>query len=102
MNKIRDGDLYKIMDIHGVSFEIRYGYYEEFERDHHDPVPIYPDLATEPRYTPYGRPLVTAMQNACDSFEGADPELGCYGCKYYKEENDLIGTCQNEKRRKTT
>ena len=96
MNKIRDGDLYKIININGVSFEIRYGYYEEFERDHHDPVPIYPDFIEKPFYDPEGRPFVTAMQNACDLFDGADPELGCYGCKYYKEEIDLIGICRKQ------
>jgi hypothetical protein len=32
MDRIKDGDLYKTIRIFGKDFEIRYGYYEEFEK----------------------------------------------------------------------
>ena len=40
MHKIRDGDIYKIIELHGSTFELRYGYYEEYERGREEPVPI--------------------------------------------------------------
>ena len=93
MSKIRDGDLYRTIRLNGKEIEIRYGFYEEFERGHHDPVPIYPNLKTEPIYDEDGAPYVTAMQDVCSRFEGGDPELGCYSCKHYKEREELIGVC---------
>ncbi|MBE6629774.1 MAG: hypothetical protein E7624_02870 [Ruminococcaceae bacterium] len=95
----RDGDLYKRITLHGVSFELRYGYYEEFERASGEPIPIYPDFEKEPRYTAEGHPFVTAMQNACPHHHGADPEYGCHGCLYYKEGEELIGICTCEQRK---
>ena len=92
--KFKEGDLYMNIDIEGRVFEIRYGYYEDFERDHNDPVPIYPDFLKEPIYVG-GTPLVTAMQDACDRFNGKDASLGCISCKYYEPFEDLIGKCTN-------
>ncbi len=39
----REGDLFKIIELHGATFEIRYGYYEDIDRKY-DPVVIYPDF----------------------------------------------------------
>lgn len=94
MNHIRDGDLYKTITVDGVVFELRYGYYEEYERGRSEPVPIYPDLRAEPKYLSDGTPIVTAMQEACDGFVGDDRELGCYGCRHFEECEDLIGLCR--------
>ena len=33
MCKAKDGDLYKTVTLHGISFELRYGYYEDYERN---------------------------------------------------------------------
>ena len=96
MNKICDGDLYKNIHIQGKTFEIRYGYYEEFERSRSEPVPIYPDFIAEPIYTEDGYPFVTAMQESCELFDGNDRELGCYGCRHFHECEDLIGICESE------
>lgn len=99
MSNIRDGDLYKIINIDGIAFEIRYGYYEEFERDRSEPMPIYPDLISTPRYTTDGSPIVTAMQDVCHGFEGGDRDLGCYGCRHFRECEDLIGICHHPERK---
>lgn len=97
IEKPRDRDLYKIININGKEFEIRYGYYEEYERERHDPVPILPDFLKDPVYTDEGYPFVTAIQAVCEEFDGTDSELGCFGCKYYKEESEFIGICHNTK-----
>ena len=99
MKKHLDGDIYKRITVFGVSFELKYGYYEEYERQSGEPVPIYPDFIGEPMYTKDGQPFVTAMQNACMHFSGEDKSLGCYGCKHFSEGEDLIGICRNDKRR---
>lgn len=96
MQRYKEGDLYKMIFVNGRVFEIRYGYYEEFERENTDPVPIYPDLLSNPIYGSDGRPLVTAMQDVCDGFHGECGEMGCYGCRHYKAADDFIGVCMNE------
>lgn len=100
MQNPKDGDLYKILFINGRVFEIRYGYYEEFERESCDPVPIYPDFGKNPVYDSDGRPFATAMQDICDHFNGGCGELGCWGCKHYRSVDDLVGICMNEKNKK--
>lgn len=95
MNKIRDGDVYKTIKINGREFEIRYGYYEEFERERTEPVPIYPDFISNPIYDEDGFPFATAMQEACDGFVGQDREFGCFGCRHFKECEDLLGICHH-------
>lgn len=100
MQNIRDGDIYKTINIDTLTFEIRYGYYEEYERGRSEPLPIYPDFISEPAYTGEGRPLVTAMQDVCQSFEGGDRDLGCYGCRHFHECEDLIGICNHPEKQK--
>ena len=99
MNKIRDGDVYKTITVQGVTFELKYGYYEEYEKSHSEPVPIYPDFRREPRHTEDGHPFVTAMQDTCEGFRGEDCSLGCYACRHFKEGEDLIGICLSADRR---
>ena len=101
MKRKRDGDIYKRISIEGVDFELRYGYYEAYERVSGDPLPIYPDFKSAPRYTADGIPFVTAMQDVCDGFSGDDGELGCYGCRYFEEREDLIGLCNFEPNRQS-
>lgn len=95
----KEGDLYKRIVIDDITFEIRYGYYEEKDRygKYNDPIPIYPNFVENPEYNNEGFPFVTAMQNVCSHFEGNDTELGCHGCKYYNEASDLIGICKKTK-----
>lgn len=100
MNDIRDGDVYKIIRVEDMTFEIKYGYYEEYERGRSEPVPIYPCFLSEPAYTDGGAPLVTAMQEACPGFEGEDRELGCFGCRHFSEWEDLIGICESPERKR--
>ena len=45
--KPKEGDLYRFIELHGKAFEIRYGYYEDIDRQY-DPMEIYPDFLKNP------------------------------------------------------
>ena len=101
MSHAKDGDLYKVVSLHGRSFELRYGYYEEREREQCEPIPIYPDFIKDPQYTAEGYPFVTQMQELCTHGESRFAEGCCVDCKYYCDGDELIGIClcpQNKKR----
>ena len=100
MNKIRDGDLYRRIKINGREIEIRYGYYADYERGRQEPLPIYPNFIAEPMYTDDGYLLATAMQDVCDRFEGGDPEMGCFSCKFFLPKEDFLGICTNDEKKK--
>ncbi len=97
MQKIRDGDLFKAVKLFGHTFELRYGYYEEYERDSGEPVPIYPDFIKHPVYRDDGFPFVTQMQELCRHGESKFKDGCCVDCRYYSHGDDLIGICTNEK-----
>ena len=94
MNKIRDGDVYKTITLHGRTFELKYGYYEEYERSSSDPIPIYPDFKKEPQFTDSGAPFVTAMQDACEYYKGNRTGDVCFGCEHYEDGEELLGICR--------
>lgn len=92
---MKEGELYKSVTVHGRTFELRYGYYDEKERfgRYSEPIPIYPDFTRDPQYTDDGQPFVTAMQDPCEHFIGRDRSIGCYGCSYFSDGDDLLGVC---------
>ena len=96
MYYIKEGELYKIIVIDDISIEIRYGYYDEKDRysKYNEPIPIFPDLFNNKLYTKTGVRIVTKMQEICDCYDGMKDVTECYGCKYYKEYEDLIGVCK--------
>jgi hypothetical protein len=96
MTRNREGELYKIIRISDLEFEIRYGYYEESDRysKYNDPIPIFPDFIKNPVYTHDGYLVVTHMQDKCEYYKGKDKIDECYGCKYYEDGIDLIGICK--------
>lgn len=98
-----EGELYKILNIYGNVFEIKYGYYEECDRNNPvvEPMPIYPDFIKNPVYTDGGLPFVTKMQDACQHYIGKEiTDKGCAECEHYKHGDELIGicTCFNNKK----
>jgi len=95
MNNVKEGDLYKIINVFGKRFEIRYGYYEERDRQgkYNEPLPIYPDFKKEPLLSADGLKFVTQMQDVCESFLGKNREFGCFGCDHYRHGADFIGLC---------
>ena len=100
MHKIRDGDLYRVVELFGQRFELHYGYYEEYERHSGEPVPIYPDFKKSPVYSENGHPFVTQMQELCAHGESKFTDGCCVDCKHYSHGDDLIGICTNEKNMK--
>lgn len=93
---IREDDIYEVLSADGGTFEIRYGYYEDFERDGSTPIPIYPDLEKSPVYGESSKYIVTFMQEPCVHYEprvdNAEPYCGC--CKHYPNNKQMINACQ--------
>lgn len=92
----KEGDLFKIIRLHGETFEIRYGFYEECDRLNHfaEPMEIYPDFIRCPRYTPEGAPFATAIQSPCEHFTGEqNANSTCEECAYYIHGEELLGIC---------
>ena len=102
MEKIKEGDLYKIIKISDKEFEIKYGYYEDDDRysQYNELIPIYPDFIKKPEYTQEGFSIVTQMQDKCKYFKGNLNDECCYKCIHYKEKEDLIGICNHHLKRK--
>ena len=95
----KEGDLYKVVNTYGRTFELKYGYYEECDRHSplvRSPVPIYPDFTKEPVYTDDGTPFVTMMHDVCPFYKGEKkrtPDSTCDECKYFKHGEDWFGIC---------
>ena len=96
MEKRKEGDLYGVVKIYGKTFEIYYGYYEEYERNsrYNDPIPIYPDFVKNPEYDADGYPIVTEMQVACPRYLGQSTEDSCGMCQYFEKGEKLFGLCK--------
>ncbi len=106
MTNIREGDLYKIVEIEGCTFEIRYGYYDpELERGNIDPMPVFPNFLKEPIYTAEGHPFVTADQEICRHFKPKPKVSGegwCNDCDHLEKYEEFIGICKCKKRKNYT
>ena len=95
----KEGELYRVVNVQGTEFELYYGYYEEDDRNNPlvEPMPIYPDLLSEPRYTQGGKRIVTRMQDACENYDGEqDSDEVCGECRRFKRCEALFGVCQTE------
>ena len=102
MEEIKEGELYKVIDVFGRKIELRYGYYEERERGRGEPIPIYPDFKKDPVYTDDGFPLVTQMQELCEAGSSPYADGYCVDCAHYMHCTDLVGICKNKKNKKNT
>ncbi|MBQ9783885.1 MAG: hypothetical protein IJW29_00085 [Clostridia bacterium] len=103
-NRIKEGDLYRRVTLYGQTFELYYGYYEEFERGHSEPIPIYPDFLAHPLYTTEGYPFATQMQDMCEkgAFRERSLQDACCGnCAYFRAGEDLFGICTCKTNQKT-
>ncbi|MBQ7343729.1 MAG: hypothetical protein IJW53_03070 [Clostridia bacterium] len=102
MNKIRDGDLYKVIRVFGVEFALYYGYYDERDREarFNEPIPIYPNFYDTPAYAADGSPFATEMQDACEYYEGRPDEDTCLFCPHFTRGDEMIGICKCGVRRK--
>lgn len=101
----KEGDLYKVVTTFGKTFELRYGYYGEQDRQNPLCIPavIYPDFTSKPLYTDDGKPFVTMMQDACKSYRGEvkrTADTTCTECKYFQRGEEWFGICKCPKNRK--
>lgn len=97
-NPPKEGELYKVIKIGRHTFELRFGYYAEFERASCEPVVIYPDLLKQKLYTEDGRRIVTAIQDPCRCYEvqgRTERDECCNDCLHYILEGDDIGICNH-------
>lgn len=101
--RIRDGDLYKVVTIDHITFEIRYGYESpETKAKGWEPTPIYPDFSQSPQYTPEGYPFVTVYQEVCEHHkpkEAVSGEDWCADCEWLEQHEAYIGICKCPLRR---
>lgn len=92
----KEGELFKVIELCGKTFEILYGFYEECDRHtkYAEPIAVYPDFAAHPIYTDDGTPFVTAIQSPCKNFDGSQDENSCCeDCAYYLHGEELLGIC---------
>ena len=94
----REGDLYKVVTTFGKTFELKYGYYGERDRQNPlcKPAVIYPDFLRDPLYTDGGEPFVTMMQDACAHYKGESrktPDTTCAECKNFQQGEEWFGIC---------
>lgn len=97
----QEGDLYRQVNISGRIFRIFYGYYEDFERAWHDPMPVYLDFLRDPVYTKEGQPIVTGMQDICCSYNGSENGDSCITCDHFSPQEDLFGLCTCPQKKNT-
>ena len=95
----REGDLYRSVTTYGKTFELRYGYYDEKDRQSPlcEPAIIYPDFLRKPLYTDEGEPFVTMMQDACLSYKGEGrrgSDTTCAECEYFQRGEEWFGICK--------
>ena len=100
----REGDLYRIVTTFGKRFELRYGFYEEKDRQNPlcAPAILYPDFLKVPQYTDTGEPFVTVMQDACAYYQGEakrTSDTSCAECKHFKQGEEWFGICECPQRR---
>lgn len=101
MKEFREGDLYKIFEVDGTQFEIRYGYECEGDRQWGEPSPVYPDFRTKPQYTKDGYQFAVAYQIECEHYEPIkkSDDDWCANCKFYDKREEYMGICRCEARR---
>lgn len=103
MEEIKEGTLYKEIEIEGVTFLIYYGYSTENEKQNGwEPAPLYPVFEEHPRYTVKGFPFANSFQDGCEYYEPKSQkkaERWCFSCKMFDQRDQLIGICTCEKRR---
>ncbi len=105
MDRINEGELYKVITVEEKSFHVYYGYYSDTEREMWEPVPIFPNFEKEPVFTNEGKPYTRADQDACEHYlpkPDVSGEDWCNDCKHFSLGEDVIGVCRCDKRKMNT
>ena len=96
-SNFQEGDLHSVITIDDHSFELRYGYCDERDRNYGEPYILYPDLKSKPVFTQDGYRIVAALQSTCSHYAAPDTEEWedcCYTCSYYSNPQAEIGICR--------
>ncbi len=100
--KIREGDVYKVFSVGGVTFKICYGYHSPEEKKREwEPTPIYPDFTETKQYTLEGYPFASVYQDICEHYKpkkNAQAEEWCENCQHFEKGETYIGICRCKKR----
>ena len=98
VSNIKDGALYKTIEIGGTRFDIYYGFYNEREKKlGYEPTPIYPDFDKNPSYTKNGTLIVAVYKDLCEHFKPLPQTIelnGCVNCVYFDKKEECIGLCK--------
>ncbi len=101
MKDIKEGSLYKSIEIDNNIFNIYYGYYSDKERELWEPMPIFPDFIKSPVFTCEGNPFTRADQDICEHYRpksNASGENWCNDCMHFKLYEEIIGICRCDKK----
>ena len=101
----KEGELYRVVTTFGRTFELRYGYYGESDRQNPicEPAVIYPDFTREPLYTDDGEPFATVIQDACPRYKGDDRrglDTTCGDCDHFRRGEEWFGICTHPKNKR--
>ncbi len=102
MHAVKDGDLYKTVEIGGVTFRIYYGYSTQGEKENGwEPRPLYPEFLESPQYTKNGEPFATVFQDVCEHFQPKENKRRwCEDCLLFEKCEKYIGICKCDKRKR--
>lgn len=102
MGDIKEGMLYKSVEIDGVRFDIYYGYECEGERNRGwEPEPLYPNFTTNPQFNQKGKPFALTYDEVCDEYKPISKTtecICCANCKLFEKREEVIGVCNAKKR----
>ena len=99
--KIKAGDLYKVITVAGREFEIRYMDMGEVDPESEGQcIPDFP-FFDEPEYTDDRYPFTNSLNDCCEHYRTNDatPENTCQDCIYFKDAVEEIGVCRCTARR---
>lgn len=101
MINVKEGTLYKLIEIDGVCFNIYYGYECEGERLRGwEPEPIYPDFKKNPIYNNDGKQFALTNDEICELYLPISITtecICCANCKHFILCEDIIGICNARK-----
>lgn len=100
--KIKLGDLYKVITVAGRSFEIRYMDCGDYDPDSKgEIIPDFPFFDEQPEYTDDRYPFTNLLNDSCEHYKTneATPENTCRDCIYFKDAVEEIGVCRCTARR---
>lgn len=100
--KIKAGDLYKVITVAGREFEIRYMDMGEVDPESKGQcIPDFPFFDEQPEYTDDRYPFTNTLNDCCEYYRTNDatPENTCRDCIYFKDAVEEIGVCRCTARR---